>query len=168
MGVRGRAGGIVNWLSGRNTAALVIFAAGLLQMAGEVCGSRTIKGLGAATVAAPLPKVFCDVAGLEPFASSFTLISETHSGAVLETPITPELYARISGPYNRRNAYGAALSFAPRLPEAMWRSVAKYALHAEGPLRSELGLPKDIRRLRLRIETRTRGRSDVWELEVPL
>jgi len=155
-------------LQRRNAAAFVLLAIGLLQMAGAVCGSRALKGLGAATVAAPFPKVFCDVAGLEPFASTFTLLGKTRSGTVFETRITPELYARLAGSYNRRNAYGAALSFAPRLPEAMWQSVAHYGLRAGGPLREELGLPDDIERLRIRIATQTRGRDDVWEFEVPI
>jgi hypothetical protein len=152
----------------RNAAAFVVFAIGLLQMAGEAAGSRTLKGIGAATAAAPFPKVFCDVAGLEPFASTFTLVGETRRGTVFETRVTPELYACLSGPYNRRNAYGAALSFAPRLPETLWRSVASYGLREGGPLRSELGLPDDTSRLRMRIATQTRGRADVWELEVPI
>ena len=152
----------------RNVAAGVILAVGLLQIVGEACGSRTLRGLGAATVAAPFPKVFCDVAGLEAFASTFTLSGETCDGTAFEQRITPELYARLAGPYNRRNAYGAALSFAPRLPEAMWCSVAQHGLREGGPLRRELGLPDDIARLCIRIETRTRGRADVWEFNVPL
>jgi hypothetical protein len=158
----------MNSLTSRNAAAFVLFAIGLLQLAGEVCGSRTLKGLGAATVAAPFPKVFCDVAGLEAFASTFTLVGETRDGRVFEMPITPEIYGRLSGPYNRRNAYGAALSFAPRLPEGLWLSVARYGLREGGPLRRELGLPHGTSRLRVRIATQTRGRADVWNLEVPL
>jgi hypothetical protein len=152
----------------RNVAASAIFAAGLLQMVGEVCGSRALKGLGAATVIAPLPKVFCDVDGLEPFASTFTLLGERRDGTTFETQITPEKYARLEGPYNRRNAYGAALSYAPRLPDAMWRSVAHFGFRNGGRVRKELELPCDLKQLRLRIETKTRGRDDRWELQVPL
>lgn len=155
-------------VSRRNAAALVVLAIGFLQMAGEVFGSRALRGIGAATAAAPFPKVFCDVAGLEAFASTFTLLGETRRGTHFETQITPEVYARLSGPYNRRNAYGAALSFSPRLPETMWHSVARYGLRESGPLRRELGLPADTSRLRVPIATQTRGRNDVWEFEVPL
>ena len=168
VGVHRREGDSMTSLTRRNVAATVILTIGLLQMAGEVSGSRTLKGVGAATVAAPFPKVFCDVAGLEAFASTFTLSGETREGIVFEQRITPEVYARLSGPYNRRNAYGAALSFAPRLPTAMWRSVAQHGLREGGALRRELGLPDDIARVRIRIETQTRGRDDVWEFDVPL
>ena len=50
----------------------------------------------------------------------------------------------------------------------MWRSVAQHGLRAGGPLRRELGLPDDTARVRIRIETQTRGRRDVWEFDVPL
>lgn len=50
----------------------------------------------------------------------------------------------------------------------MWRSVAHHGLGAGGRLRSELGLPKDITHMRMRIETQTRGRADVWEFEIPI
>jgi hypothetical protein len=152
----------------RNIAAAALLILGLTQMSGYVCGSRLMRGLGAATAVAPFPKVFCDMSGLEGFASTFTVIGKTQSGRAFETRITPELYTGLRGSYNRRNAYGAALSFAPRLPDAMWQSVANYALRANGPLRKELGLPKDSEELRIRIATQTRGRDDVWEMEVPL
>jgi len=158
----------MNSLTFRNAAAFALIGVGLLQMLGEVCGSRALRGLGAATAAAPFPKVFCDVAGLEGFASTFTLIGQMRSGVLFEKPITPQVYSRLRGSYNRRNAYGAALSFAPRLPEPMWQSVARYGLCDRGPLRSELQLPHDLEWLRVRIATQTRGRGDVWEIEVPL
>lgn len=155
-------------LTRRNIATAALLVLGLSQMIGEVCGSRELRGLGAATAAAPFPKVFCDMGGLEGFASTFTLIGRTSSGTRFETKITPELCAGLRGSYNRRNAYGAALSFAPRLPDAMWHSVAKYGFGSNGPLRTELGLPTDTVDLRIRIATQTRGRHEVWEIEVPL
>ena len=158
----------MNSLTLRNAAAFALIGVGLSQMAGEACGSRALRGLGAALAAAPSPKVFCDVAGLEGFASTFTLIGQTRSGVLFEKQITPEVYSRLRGSYNRRNGYGAALSFAPRLPEPMWRSVAHYGLGDGGPLRSELELPDHLEWLRVRIATQTRGRGDVWEIEAPL
>lgn len=158
----------MNSLTPRNAAAFALIGVGLLQMLGEVCGSRALRGLGASTAAAPFPKVFCDVAGLEGFASTFTLIGKARSGVLFEKQITPEVYSRLRGSYNRRNAYGAALSFAPRLPELMWRSVAHYGLCDGGPLRNELQLPDHLESLRVRIATQTRGRGDVWEIDVPL
>lgn len=151
----------------RNAGALGLLLLGLLQMAGDVLGSRAMKGLGAASAASPCPKVFTDAAGLEPFASTFTLIVEDAEGRASERQITPELYARLAGSYNRRNAYGAALAYAPRLPKPLWQSVFHHGMRPDGPLRREWGIADDAARVRVVISTNTRGRSDAWELEAP-
>lgn len=150
--------------SWRDWAAGFLLAVGLSQMAGDVLEIPVLKGIGAASVAAPLPKVFSDVAGLETFASGFELEADTSRG-VVRRPITPELYARLSGPYNRRNVYGAALAYAPRLPAEIWEPVFCFGLAPQGPLRRELGVPADATAIRIHLATRTRGRSDRWTLE---
>src|SRR3954464_3791251 len=113
-------------------------------MAGYGTGSAALRGIGAATAASPLPKVFSDVDGLETFASGFTLHYRSGDGTRTDTAITPALYGRLAGPYNRRNVYGAALSYAPRLPRELWEPVYCYGLAPGGPLRSELGFASDI------------------------
>jgi hypothetical protein len=150
----------VRWL---NAAAILLGAVGLLQMAGELVGSRALKGIGAASAVAPLPKVSSDVGGVETLASEFTF--EIDGGAAI--PITPDLYRRLAGPYNRRNVYGAALADAPRLPPPLWEAVLCYGLSAGGPLRSELGLPPAPARVSVRIRTKTGGRTDSWLLAPP-
>jgi hypothetical protein len=149
----------------RNHVAIVICVVGCLQMAGYITSSVTMRGIGAATAASPLPKVFSDVDGLETFASEFTLRYRNADGVVSQLQITPELYGRLTGPYNRRNVYGAALSYAPRLPRQLWESVFCYGLAPSGPLRTELGLGSDATDVSVTIRTRTRDRSDVWTLE---
>lgn len=148
-----------------NLAALVLTAVGCLQMAGHLAGSKELRGLGAASAVAPFPKVFSDVDGLETFASEFTLEWRDGAGARHRLPITPELYARLGGAYNRRNVYGAALAYGPRLPEALWSAVFCHAFGPGGPLRREFGLPPDAHGIAVEIRTRTRGRSDHWRLE---
>ena len=54
-------------------AALGLVFVGCLPVTGYLVDSRVLRGLGAATAAAPFPKVFSDVDGLETFASDFTL-----------------------------------------------------------------------------------------------
>src|SRR5688572_11455961 len=100
-----------------NLLGLALCALGLMQTVGYVVGSKAIRAIGAATAASPLPKVFSDVDGLEPFASTFHLEGTTSGGERIRIPLTPELYQRLQGPYNRRNVYGAAIAFGPRLPE---------------------------------------------------
>jgi hypothetical protein len=149
----------------RNRAALAICLVGCLQMMGSVIGSVALRGIGAATAASPLPKVFSDVDGLETFASEFRLRYRGPDGTLVEMPITPALYGRLAGPYNRRNVYGAALSYAPRLPRELWEPVYCYGLAPGGPLRTELGIDPGATDISVTIRTRTRGRSDVWTLK---
>jgi hypothetical protein len=149
----------------RNAAAILLLVVGLFQMVGYATGSRVLRGVGAATVISPLPKVFSDVEGLETFASEFTLTYRRANGLRDSVRITPELYGRLGGPYNRRNVYGAALAYAPRLPEPLWTAVYCYGLAPEGPLRRELGFRADDTDFSIRIRTLTRGRDDAWTFE---
>ena len=147
-----------------NIVAAIITVIGCTQMAGYLTGSRELGAIGLATVAAPLPKVFSDVEGLETFASEFTLHGIDSAGNPFTLPITPERYAGLEGCYNRRNVYVAALSYAPRMPEALWAAVFCYGLKPGGPLRRELGLPHGARKLSVEIRTKTRGRTGTWML----
>jgi hypothetical protein len=148
----------------RDLGAVVLGLLGLSQMAGDLFGVRTLKGIGAASAMAPCPKVFCDVNGLEGFTSTFILRLTGRDGCLHEIEITPQLYARLKGPYNRRNAYGAAISFAPKLPSNLWQSVYDYAWRKGGPLRTELDVPDDTENVSTFVRTGTRGRHDTWEL----
>src|SRR4051812_27364361 len=118
-----------NW---RGWATFVLLLLGLTQMTGYFIGSRVLRGVGAASAAAPFPKVFCDLDGIEPFASDFYLVWTNNSNARVERKLTPKLYQQLRGPYNRRNVYGAALSYGPKLPEKMWRSVFDSGLGPNG------------------------------------
>lgn len=151
----------------RNVGACLLGIVGLLQIGGHLVGVKALKGIGAATAASPFPKVFSDVDGLETFASDFVLHYKLKSGEEHKLSITPELYQQIAGPYNRRNVYGAALSYAPRMPEKLWQTVFCYGLRPGGPLRREFGLPDDVEWVRVLIATKTRGRNDTWVLDPP-
>jgi hypothetical protein len=151
----------------RNLLAIALLVFGCLQMAGYVFDAPVLRGIGAASAAAPFPKVFSDVNGYETFAADFTLSGLDGTGAPFEIRMTPELYSRLEGPYNRRNVYGAALSYAPRLPEPLWRAVWCHGLGPDGPLRREFGLPPGAHALEMRIETRSAGRNDSWLLSPP-
>lgn len=148
----------------RDLAAATLLLLGLTQMTGDLLGCRGLKGIGAAYVFAPCPKVFCDVDGLEGFASTFNLRLATTAGQSREIPITPELYSRLTGPYNRRNAYGAVISFGPRLPTRLWQPVYDFGWRRNGPLRLALGLPNDLEPTEIVVRTQTRGRHDTWTL----
>lgn len=151
----------------RNRAGLALLLASLAQMIGDLAGWRPLVGLAAAWGVSPRPRVFSDAGGLETFASRFTLVWRGEDGAAESLEISPAIYGRLAGPYNRRNVYGAALSYAPRLPEELWQPVYCYGLAPDGPLRRELGLPARTDGLAVEIVTKTRGRDDRWRLEPP-
>jgi hypothetical protein len=113
--------------------AALLIALALAQIIGDLTGVQAIEGVAAATGASPAPKVFSSAQGLETFSTRF----------FLEWPdqrieVTPEIYSRVRGPYNRRNVYGAALAYAPVLPGAMRSPVMRYALCGNAPLLREL------------------------------
>ncbi|MEQ9502607.1 MAG: hypothetical protein RIT81_37395 [Deltaproteobacteria bacterium] len=126
--------------------ALAVF--GTVHMVGHLVDSTPIKGLAAATAASPAPKVFSSVQGLETYSTSFVLEWSDPVGKRRSLPITRAIYARVEGPYNRRNVYGAVLAFGPVLvtndaARPMYESVLRYAACGERPLLAELGLDVD-------------------------
>lgn len=116
-------------------AGAFILVLGLAQMAGDVLHILPLKGVAAATAASPAPKVFSSVQGLETYSTRFFLdLGEER------VELTPEIYSRMRGPYNRRNVYGAALAYAPVLPPSLRDPVMRHALCGEAPLLREFGL----------------------------
>ena len=105
-----------------NCIALAIIIVGCLQMVGFLLENRTLRGLGAASSISPLPKVFSAVNQYETYAAEFTIFYELAGNTVAQI-ITPAFYQQLRGPYNRRNVYGAALAYAPVLPEKIWKTV---------------------------------------------
>ena len=122
-----------------NVLATIICVFACSAMIGDLAGSKALKGLGAMSGIAPCPKVFCQIKGWESFTCDYVLHAESPEG-IEEVCLSPENYSKLHGPYNRRNAYGAALSFAPILPTNLWQSVFDYGLGPNVPLRSELGI----------------------------
>jgi hypothetical protein len=126
-------------------AALLLGLLGLAQMAGDLTGVRALAGLAGATAASPAPRVFSAVRGLETFTSGFALEIRETDGSMQRVELTPALNARIRGPYNRRNVYGAALAYGPVLAadprtRALFDAISRAALCGNAPLLDELGL----------------------------
>ncbi len=132
-------------------AGIFLLALGLMQMAGDVLQLPWLKGIGAATGASPAPKVFSSVRGFETFSTRFFIEWTDTTGNFHSLEITPELYARLRGPYNRRNVYGALLAYGPVLQSdertrALFNSVASYGLCKGAPLLRDLGIsPANVR-----------------------
>ena len=140
----------------------VLALIGFAQMAGDLLHMPALKGIAAATGASPAPKVFSAVKGLETFSTRFFIEWIDATGALHSVEITPERYALLRGPYNRRNVYGAVLAYGPVLKSdprtrPMFDAVSTYALCGEAPLLRELGILDEPRgSLRIRMETQSR------------
>lgn len=128
--------------------AVMLVSIGVMQMAGDVSEFLPLKGIAAATNASPAPKVFSAVRGLETYSTRFFV--EWSDGSRFE--LTPEVYSKIEGPYNRRNVYGAALAYAPVLPPALRDPVMRYALCGDARLVREIGLEPGTGTVAVRLE----------------
>lgn len=158
----------------RSMPALVFLVAlGCLQIAGDLLRMPKVKGLAAATQVAPAMKVFTAHQGYETHAARFTLTWRDGQGEDHQLALTPQSYATVRGPYNRRNVYGAALAYGPLLRKdpatrRMQESVMHYAFCVPGVLRDELGVPADATQLRARVvPVRAPMRTDLeleWEI----
>ncbi len=157
----------------KRIAPFALLLIGLMQLAGDVLHLPALKALGLATAAAPAPKVFSAVRGLETYSTRFYIEWTDKDGHSRSVEITPELNSRLRGPYNRRNVYGAVLAYGPVLvadnrSRPMFESVANYALCGNAPLLRELGIdPTKISgTVRIRLEPRANSQVDGLPLTV--
>lgn len=128
-------------------AAVCLVVLGLLQMAGDLFRLPALRAVGAATAASPAPKVFSAVRGLETYSTRFFLEWNDRQGASHSLELTPTVYRRLRGPYNRRNVLGAVTAYGPVLStdvrtRPMFLAVARYALCGKAPLLAELGIDR--------------------------
>jgi len=152
----------------RNGLAILFMAIGSLQMVGYALNLPVLRGIGLASGIAPFTKVFCDADGYEAFAASFILQGVREDGTYWNRKLDPEWYAQLEGPYNRRNVYGAALSFAPRLPEELRETLISKSLTPGSALRQELSIPDDLQSLQVIIIPRPGADARRWTYQAPV
>jgi hypothetical protein len=129
----------------RDRVAVALVVLGLMQMSGDVLGVPALKGVGMATAASPAPRVFSSVRGMETYSTRFFIEWRSRDSAAHRLRLTPEVYERLRGAYNRRNAYGTALAAGPVLAtdprtQRMFQAVLSYALCGDAPVLRELGI----------------------------
>lgn len=157
-------------------AAAGLIAIGSIQMLGDLCAQPQIKAIGAVTHASPAPKVFTAQNGFETFSARFFIEWRDTSGQPHTLELTPSTYRRLQGPYNRRNAYGAALSYGPVLAanprtRPMLDLVMDHAFCGDAPLLGELGIQKDdiVYPLIVRLEPRQADYDTArWQTTFPV
>ena len=142
----------------------LVIAIGFLQTLGYIFHSKELRGVGMATASSPLPLVFTDIKGVETFAGRFVL--EYTTDTLKQIEITKKVYAKFPGPYNRRNVYGAAFAYGPLLPEKLRDQVLRYALCNARILKEMNVETEPVSEALLKISTKTRKRSDVWNYSI--
>lgn len=154
----------------RDVASYALLGLGLLSALGFAAGSDTLRALGAMTAASPLPFVFSSFRGVETFAADFEIELTRPNGERVRHRITPELYAKLDGPYNRRNTYGAVLSYGPALDAAHERvlvdSVLRYGLCGRGPLAQRFGEVEPVQRISVEVRSKTRSKPNLFRREI--
>jgi hypothetical protein len=129
-------------------APALLITVGCMQMVGDLLDIRAIKAIGAATGASPAPKVFTAHKGFETYSSQFFVRwIDKATGQQKERRLTPAIYRGVGGPYNRRNAYGAIISYAPVLhsepaTRPMHDSAIAYTICGESSLLEEIGIDR--------------------------
>jgi len=151
----------------RNHLALVLLGIGSLQMLGHMTRLPILRGLGLASGISPFPRVFCENDGYEAFAATYYLEWEDAEGTMTSKMLTPEWYAQMQGPYNRRNVYGAAIAFAPRMKDNLRDAVHAYAVAPNSALRKELGVPDHAIHVKIRIQPRDGEKEGPWIYQMP-
>ena len=128
-------------------AAVTLIAVGTMQMAGDMSGGATVRGLGIAVNASPAPKVFTAHDGIETYSAQF-FVRWTDVGGVSHVKrLTPQVNRGLRGPYNRRNAYGAMIAGGPMLDanaatRDMHAAALRYTRCGAGSPLDELGIDR--------------------------
>ncbi len=148
----------------RWAAALTV--AGLLNIAGYILQMPVLSQYARVTSASPLPIVFNDLRGLEPYALDVELLAMTAQGQERHYVMDRAWFSRLRGPFVRRHAYLRLISEAPMKSRAMWTSVLRYGFCRTGPLAAEAGIEEPLSGFIMRLHSRTSGRPTVWDLPV--
>ena len=143
---------------------LAVVVLGCLNLCGYFLGQPALAAVGALTSASPLPVVFNDLSGCEPYALDGELLLHGTDGAQ-RYALTREWFAGLRGPFVRRHAYLRLISEAPRTRRALWEPALRFAF-CGGPLAREAGIDEPLAGFVLRLHSRTAGHPSMWDLAV--
>lgn len=151
----------------RSYALTAVTCIGLASVAGTVVEpmaprlGAAIAGLGKVSLMSPYPKVFCamsDTRGtIEPWTWEHALTLTWADGRQSVVHLDREAARRHVGPYQYRNATGAAVAYGPWLPAATVDAALSWTACEDPDFLAVLGLPADPRPLTVRVDSRPRA-----------
>ena len=130
-----------SWARARRVGLALLLALGVASVAGSALETvaplpgKLLAGVGKLSLASPYPKVFCRVGDEEAFGFEHVVELRYPSGAIVRAPFDRALLEQVRGPYAYKNAHGAALAFAPRLPPRTTEAVVRHGLCGDAILR---------------------------------
>ena len=158
----------------RTVASLFLIFIGCLQPLGYIFNSDVVRGLAFATVASPSPLVFSVFKGVETFSTTFEMTTRWPNGTQQTQMMTPALYGKLEGPYNRRNVYGVIFSHGPFFDTeqmiTLRQQVLKHGICNGGSLIREFGLGTEhLESFHVLVRSKTVGFEDrQWWIGVDL
>ena len=124
---------------------LFLVLVGSVRALADVGGFPEVSAFFSLFNVSPAMKVFTAHKGYETFSPTFMLDFHGRESETVSVELTPELYRKLEGPYNRRNVYGAVISYGPVLVSNLktanlFHSVARYSFCKPGKLIEELSI----------------------------
>lgn len=159
-----------------NLIIWILLITGCISTFGLTINSHTVKYIGFISGSSPLPLVFSAYNGVETFSTEISLHGRFKDGEELNLTMTRELYAKLKGPYNRRNMYGVMFSHGPFFTDPqlvqMRDEVLKHSMCAipgrkSGHLIKEFGYDQELSHAIIKIQSKTQGWSDkIWFINI--
>jgi len=154
----------------------VLLLIGCMSTLGFILDIPELRGLAFATGASPFPVVFSVYNDVETFSLSWILELELNeTGSIpfesVRIPLNSAIYQKLSGPYNRRNVFGAMLSYGPFFVEhkqiILRQQILHWAICSPAALLIDLGLPLKATRGTITVKSKTIGNENKhWTLNV--
>ncbi len=116
-----------------------------------------IAGIGKVSLMSPFPKVFCAMGDTEPWTWEHTLTLTWADGSETAVPLDREAARRHIGPYQYRNATGAAVAYGPWLPEDTVTAALTWTACEDPSFLAVLGLPADPSPVAVRVDSNPRA-----------
>jgi sterol desaturase/sphingolipid hydroxylase (fatty acid hydroxylase superfamily) len=130
--------------------------------------SRTIRGLGVLSAAAPLPLVFSSYNGYETFATRYAIDARFSNGTISSFEFDSNMYDKLLGPYNRKNVFGVIFSYGPFFTDNNMIKIRQQILDksiCKGLLLHEFGIMDNIMNSNITVTVQTKGHEEeIWQM----